>query len=183
VAETDELIDKVLSGQTTSRQHLVSVQAVFGAIPLKTAGGIGGWQERLRTYPETLAERIVAEATDFWRAPHHIETLWALADRGQVFSLVEWLQADIQDALRLLFAINRRWEPDWKWLSHHLSSLSLVPERLAERIESVFQHSDPHQAVADTLEIVEDVLRLASAEFAVSAQLANIRTARRLDWM
>lgn len=176
--QTNRLIDSVLNAETTSRRDLVAARTIEAAVPLRTSGKIASWQSRLSAYPENQAQRIVAESTEFWRAPHHIETLWGLADRDQMFSLVEWLQADIQDALRVLFAINRRWEPDWKWLNHHLNELTMVPDRLCERIDSVFAGSDPHQAVDGALCIVEDVLALAESEFAVSLQLSNVRRAR-----
>lgn len=176
--ETGRLIDSILNAETTSRQALVSVQAIDSAVPLHTSGQIASWQNRLSVYPDKLAQRIVSEATGFWRAPHHIESLWALADRAQPFSLSEWLQADIQDALRALFAINHRWEPDWKWLHHQLASLSLCPDRLGERIDSVFSEPDPRKAVAAALQVIEDVLVLAEPVFAVSTQLENIRKAR-----
>lgn len=176
--ETSSLIDSVLNAETTSRQALVSVQAIDSAVPLRTSGQIASWQKRLQVYPDRLAQRVVSEATEFWRAPHHIGSLWALADRAQPFSPAEWLQADIQDALRVLFAINHRWEPDWKWLQHQLASLSLCPDRLGERIDAVCSERDPHKAVAIALQVIEDILVLAEPGFAVSTQLDNIRRAR-----
>jgi hypothetical protein len=183
---TNELIDSVLTGGLVSRKELVWVNAIVGASALRTSGEIAGWQKRLSTYPHRLAEQIVAEATDFWKAPHRIEVPSVLADRGQVFSLVEWLQADIQDALRVLFAINEAWEPDWKWLRHNLARLELVPERLGERIDSIFLALDPRQAVVEALRIIEDVLALAATRFDVSLQLENVkeacRTRVRSEW-
>lgn len=175
--DMDRLVDRLALGETTSRSDLIIAEALAASVVLRSDGIVADWQRRLAEYPPGLAKRIIEDAAAFWAAPHHLQTLWTLADRGDAYALTEWLHADIQDALRIVFALNEAWEPDWKWLRMRLARLERVPNSLADRIDAVFRTPDLDEAVSTSLDIIQDVLGLVGAD--VSRQLGNVRASRR----
>jgi hypothetical protein len=112
----------------------------------------------------------------FWKYPHRVEMLWTLAERGQTFSLNQWLMADMDDALRIIFAINRKWEPDWKNLRHVAPELAHRPDRMVERVNMIFEHPVLRKRTQSALEFLLDVLKLVPSHYDVSRQLENIAT-------
>ena len=67
---------------------------------------------------------------------------------------------DVGSVLRILCALNRQWEPDWKWLRERTETFDVAPERLPERIDGIFSSQSAERAVELCLELVLDTLRL-----------------------
>ncbi len=67
---------------------------------------------------------------------------------------------DIHRILRITFAINRVWEPDWKRLSTIMKNLELKPERLAERVDAIFSTSELRVARWECNQLILEVLDL-----------------------
>ncbi len=75
-------------------------------------------------------------------------------------ALTERLTWDVYNVLRVIFALNRRWEPDFKWLRHVTRDLAVAPERLAEWIEDIFTLPVLEDRVATSLALIQDTLAL-----------------------
>jgi len=73
--------------------------------------------------------------------------------------------------LRILFAINQQWEPDWKWLHVETEQLTIKPERLLESIDEIFTISQGEQRVARYLLLLRDVLALVPPQYDVAGAL------------
>jgi hypothetical protein len=148
----------VLEEHRTSR--LPIAYAVSQAVPLRSAGALALWQSRLAVYPDGLRERLIEQNTNNWRLPHSGGIRWALARRRDVLALNERLTWDVYNVLNLLFAVNRRWRPDWKWLRHKCAALPIQPERLAERVEEVFEAPSLERRVVVCQQLILDTLAL-----------------------
>lgn len=170
----DQLVASIASGEQTSRKILINAWNIQHAIPVRTKGNVIRWKEALKHYPESLPERIVRETAAFWRLPHRIEMLWTLAKRDNLLSLTEWLAADVEDCLRIVFAINRVWEPDWKNLTPALALLRIKPPRLDTRISKIYSDDDLFARVRQSLELVLEVLSCVPSEIDVSLAKENI---------
>lgn len=171
----DGLVKRISSGEDTSREVLINAWNIHHAIPLRSDGHLSRWKETLSAYPEKLTSNIIESTAAFWRLPHRIEMLWTLADRGNLLSLNEWISADIEDGLRVLFAMNRTWEPDWKNLSTALPLLETKPPELRQRIDEIYLEEDLFMRVRKSLKIIQDILELVPAEYDIKLQKANIQ--------
>jgi hypothetical protein len=80
------------------------------------------------------------------------------ADDDSDVEIVYW--TDVYNVLRVLFALNRTWETDWKWLGLATDGLAIKPERLAEHIHFVFSGADPYERVTACQELIHDTLAL-----------------------
>ena len=145
----------LLGGQASS-----AADALVHGVALRTAGLLEAWQERLRVYPEQLAAARIEEAALTWGgyAPAGMLTI---TRPGERLALVERLLDDVLRVLRIVYALNRVWEPTTKRLAARVEELPVRPERLAERIEETLTEPDPFRAALVLSELQADTLALA----------------------
>jgi hypothetical protein len=143
-----------------SVDELVSAEALANAVPLRTTGLLAGWQARLAGYPEELAAQRIEDAAVTWGgfAPEGFLTLTRPGDR---LALVERLLDDASRVLRIVYALNRTWQPTHKRLAQRAAALPVKPERLAERIEEALIEPDPRRAILVLAELQLDTVALA----------------------
>jgi hypothetical protein len=68
---------------------------------------------------------------------------------------------DASRVVRIVFALNRVWQPTLKRLADRAAPLKQKPERLAERIEEALTEPDPRRAVLLMTELQADTVTLA----------------------
>lgn len=169
----------ILAGNVIDHHHLKLAEIITHALPLRSQGLLAQWQQKLSHYPDTLPASIIADATELWTFPPIVEARWALIRRGEFLGLFERLVRDVHNCLRMLFALNRQWEPEWKWLRSATSSLTIKPERLVERINEVFTTAQPEMCVLTCLRLISETLLLASPAYDVMRALRTIEASLR----
>lgn len=145
----------ILAGERSS-----AADALVNGSALRTVGLLEKWQERLRAYPESLATAHIEEAALTWGGFHPTGFL-TLARPGERLALVERLLDDAARVLRIVYALNRVWEPTTKRLTDRVRELPRRPERLAERIEETLTDPDSLRALLVMSELQVDTVRLA----------------------
>ena len=81
---------------------------------------------------------------------------------GDRLALVERMVDDASRVARIVFALNRVWQPTLKRLADRAATLTHKPERLAERIEEALTEPDPHRALLVLTELQAETVALAS---------------------
>jgi hypothetical protein len=157
IEQQRKLVGQLANGSVLDHQRLIVAEMLRTGISLRSAGLLTEWQAELAEYPPTLGGRLVEQAVERWSWPplHR-----ALAARGESLAVTSRLLGDVHAVLRILFALNRQWEPDWKWLRHRAGALTITPERLADRIDEILLTADLVQAVDLCFRLVLDTLRL-----------------------
>ena len=131
VETAERQIETILSGAVSSRKTLVYAEIVVSAIPLRTAGHVARWQEVLAGYSDAVQQAIITEAVEHWGRSDVFPAARRLARRGEVLALTEMLIAEIDLAVRVLYAAHRRWEPSRKWTLTAVREFALdVPARI-----------------------------------------------------
>jgi len=157
-------LQSVLEVQTIGHWEMATVWHMADAVAVRASPRLASWQETLIHYPDALAQRLIADSVDKWCAPHwwpgSVINLWPLAYREARLELAGYLLFEVETALRIIFAHNHRWEPDWKWLAPESRRLRQVPDQLVERVNAVFALDDPQQGVRTCLELLRDTLAL-----------------------
>jgi hypothetical protein len=143
-----------------SGEHSAAAEALANGIALRTVGLLETWQQQLRVYPEALVAARIEEAALTWGGFHPTGFL-TLARPGERLALVEYLYNDAVRVLRIVYALNRVWEPTSKRLADRVQALPVKPERLAERIEDALTEPDPLQAMLVMTELQADTADLA----------------------
>jgi hypothetical protein len=165
----------LLAGNVTVHMLLMLAWIMVYAVPLHSAGALARWQQQLSHYPESLPQKIIDSANEYWTQPQGFAIRWALLKRGEPMALTNRLLADIWILLRILFAINHEWEPDWKWLRPEAQCLTIKPDRLVERINDIFTQQQSEQTIADYLLLIRDTLMLVPSPYNVAQALVNVR--------
>ncbi|MGH3003890.1 MAG: hypothetical protein ACRDM1_14720 [Gaiellaceae bacterium] len=152
-AETE--IDAVFAGERS-----VTADALANGVALRTSGLLAQWQERLRDYPDDLAAAWIEDAALTWGgfAPAGLLTLLRPGDR---LALLERMVDDAARVVRIVFALNRVWQPTHKRLADRAATLTHKPERLAERIAEALTAPDPRRAVLVLTELQAETVALA----------------------
>jgi hypothetical protein len=84
--------------------------------------------------------------------------------------MLAWRYVDgAENLLRIVFALNREWEPGWKRLASRVEPLERKPDRLAERID----------ALGRTLDLAA-LRQLAAEILALAPDLPAVLRARRM---
>src|SRR5262245_32580699 len=148
-----------------------SGDALANGVSLRTVGLLEDWQERLRAYPDELAAARIEDAALTWGgyAPAGMLTI---VRPGERLSLIERVLDDALRVLRIVYALNRVWEPTTKRVGARVETLTVKPERLAERIEEALTEPDLVRAA-----LAMNELQLETVELAPSGP--NVDRARR----
>lgn len=134
-------IDALLAGEPSS-----AADAIAYGVPLRTSGLLARWQVRLGDYPEKLAAARIEEAALTWGG-YTPAGLLTIARPGERLALIERIVDDAARVLRIVYALNRAWQPTDKRLAARVASLPVKPERLAEQIEEALSELDPYRAL------------------------------------
>lgn len=160
---------RLLDAEIRDHWLLVPADAVVHAVPVRTGGLLSQWQAELSRYPQQLRHRLIEGACVGWRDPWSRLTL---ARRGDSLRLREALVRDCHAVLRILFALNSLWEPDWKWLEHRARALEIKPNRLVERVNEVVETASSEEAIAGCCALIRDTLALVPGEVGVESAAA-----------
>ncbi len=156
-AHAESAIDAVFTGDLSG-----TADAIAYGVALRTSGLLAGWQDRLRHYPDELADARIEDAALKWGG-FHAAGLLTLLRPGERLALLEWMVDDATRVARIVFALNRVWQPTLKRLEDRVAALNDKPERMAERIEEALTEPDPRRALLIMIELQLETLSLAPA--------------------
>jgi len=148
-------VDSIFAGELPT-----SADALAHGVPLRTSGLLADWQERLRHYPDELAAARIEEAALTWGG-FAAAGLLTIIRPGERLALVERMVDDASRVVRIVFAVNRVWQPTLKRLADRAAALAIKPDRLAERIEEALTERDPRRALLLMTELQAETAALA----------------------
>jgi len=154
-AHAESSVDSILVGELPT-----SADALVNGVSLRTSGLLAAWQERLRHYPDELAAARIEDAALTWGG-FAAAGLLTIIRPGERLALVERMVDDASRVVRIVFALNRVWQPTLKRLADRTAALPVKPERLAERIEEALTEPDPRRALLLMTELQADTAALA----------------------
>ena len=148
-------VDSIFAGELPT-----SADALANGVPLRTTGLLAEWQERLRHYPDELAAARIEDAALTWGG-FAAAGLLTIIRPGERLALVERMVDDASRVVRIVFAVNRVWQPTHKRLADRTAALPIKPDRLPERIEEALTEPDPRRALLLMTELQADAAALA----------------------
>ena len=148
-------VDSIFAGELPT-----SADALANGVPLRTTGLLADWQERLRHYPDELAAARIEDAALTWGG-FAAAGLLTIIRPGERLALVERMVDDASRVVRIVFAVNRVWQPTHKRLADRTAALPIKPDRLPERIEEALTEPDPRRALLLMTELQADAAALA----------------------
>jgi hypothetical protein len=151
----ESCVDAILVGDTSS-----AADAIANGKPLRTSGSLLRWQARLSNYPNDLAAARIEEAALTWGG-FAAAGLLTLARPGELLARTERMMDDASRVLRIVYALNRVWQPTHKRLAARVAPLAVKPDRLAERIEEALSEADPRRALVVMTELQAETVALA----------------------
>ena len=148
-------LDAIFTGDLST-----TADAIANGVALRTSGLVAQWQKRLRHYPDELATSRIEDAALTWGG-FAAAGLLTLIRPGERLALVERMVDDASRVSRIVFALNRVWQPTLKRLADRAATLMHKPDRLAERIEEALTEPDPRRALLIMTELQAETVALA----------------------
>jgi len=158
-------VDAILAGDLPT-----AGDAIANGVALRTSGSLARWQARLSDYPDDLAAAQIEDAALTWGGFTPAGFL-TLARPGERLARTERMMDDAARVLRIVYAVNRVWQPTHKRLAARVAPLAVKPERLAERIDEALSEPDPRRAMLV-------LTKLQSETVALAPDGANVNRAR-----
>jgi hypothetical protein len=171
-AYSETAVDAIFTGDLSA-----TADAIANGVALRTSGLLAQWQERLRHYPDELAGARIEDAALTWGGFTPAGLLTILRP-GERLALLERMVDDASRVVRIVFALNRVWQPTNKRLADRVATLAHKPERLAERIEEALTEPDPRRALLVMTELQADTVELAPDGPNISRARKWLRDAR-----
>jgi predicted nucleotidyltransferase len=178
-AQAETAVDAIFEGDSST-----TADALAHGVALRTSGLLEQWQKRLSDYPEALARARIEDAALTWGG-FAAAGLLTILRPGERLALLERMVDDASRVVRIVFALNRVWQPTNKRLAERVAELPRKPERLAERIEEALTEPDTRRALlvmselqADTVELAPEGPNVNRARSWLSDALELLRDAR-----
>lgn len=162
-------VERLRSGATTDRKVLFLADILVAAIPLRTSGQLAQIQTVLGSYSDAVQRAIINLSLASWSPPKHSAALYRLARHGERITLTERLLADVDLAVRLFYAVHRRWEPSEKWTL--TVAQSFAPD-LPARIDAVLGDPSLERRVERCARLCLDTLALVPPVYDVGAAVS-----------
>jgi predicted nucleotidyltransferase len=154
-AQAETAVDAIFEGDSST-----TADALAHGVALRTSGLLEQWQKRLSDYPEALARARIEDAALTWGG-FAAAGLLTILRPGERLALLERMVDDASRVVRIVFALNRVWQPTNKRLADRVAELPRKPEHLAERIEEALTEPDPRRALLVMTELQADTVELA----------------------
>jgi hypothetical protein len=122
---------------------------------------VGEWKERLASYPEELAVKVVRQHRRFFVPGYLLNQAYR---RGDIIAYYDGVCMMLKNILNILAGLNRVYfsteEP--RWIAYYLDQMAIKPERAWERMERALS-ADAEEGVriledliADTIALIEE---------------------------
>lgn len=168
-ADLDTALTTLLEARTTDHKALRLAELILSAKSLRGSGVLENWQLRLEYYPPNLADKLIEDALSGWLSENWLEK-----------HLNQWdFKADIHRIWRIIFALNHRWEINWKYALYGLPDLQIYPKNIPNQLAKSKQ-SEPEIAIIALLELIDDTLELIKSNNGDSEKLLNTHNQCRL---
>lgn len=180
--ESMEALVTSLTGDTAPNvpyKHLTVGELLTTARPLRTTGKLAAWQARLAGHSQALRDAVTEHALALWSDSARHEMTLRLMRRGERLSLTERLIEDLGALMRLLYAINRRYEPSAKWTLTLARRLPIQPQNVDARINVALNGGEDgvraaYGLIADVLTLIEASPGRDAAQVEIQRALASL---------
>ena len=154
-------LQPLLTGDSVEIDRLRLAELLVSAVPLRTDPRLNDLREALAAYPDALRDRLIADLSATLIDEARWAALESLARRDERLIVMRQLGDLMTTAVRLLFAVNRRWDAGDKWLLTLAARLPQMPPDWRARMNTSLSAS-PETAVALVHAWCDDALSLIS---------------------
>jgi len=167
-------INSIIEGKVITHDKLILASVLKDAIFIRDNGILSDLQGQLNLYPEELQKDIIVNTIKPWTMGLAIAVRKMLSKREDKIPFLQRMIPDIQSIFRILYAINKQWEPDWKWTKNIINNLEIKPQNLEERIDSIICIKDTKENLKNCFELIRDTLLLIPKDLELDETVADI---------
>lgn len=114
------------------------------------------WKAKLKMYPQDIRAAILTGFVRYlWKFYEYIERA---LERADLPYFQEKINLELQDFLHALFALNRKYYDQPKWLDRRLAQLKFKPKRCYQRIERLIKTPTTKKNLGKKLRVIDLLL-------------------------
>ncbi|OFD62762.1 hypothetical protein BWGOE6_18250 [Bacillus mycoides] len=154
----EKVISEVVEQYDINYEKQCIVSSVDDGVSLYGEVKVHTLKDRVETYPEELAKRMISENLWFSKRWHNREALLKRKDWLMLYDVICEVQRDL---FGVLFGLNRMYvhHPAFKWMPYNVERMSIKPENLYERMANTLIRK-PEYSVQELEVLIEEVLHL-----------------------
>lgn len=164
----------ILAAQIVEAERFNFADLITQAIVLREKGNLSRAKNMLLSYPEAVQSRVIAHVIAAWRLPHVMQTRWLWLAQGEHVPLMNLLVEDIYNGLRILYAVNRTWEPERQWIRPGQLAFPRMPERWRERLDQIMAMPLYAENITAHFELLAEIAALAPGTGEVRTMLKKL---------
>lgn len=157
-------VRSILNGEIIDHERLLLPWVINNAICITEGDLIKNLKGDLNTYPDILQKKIILSSLKGLTLTLALNVKKALAEREDKIPLLERLIVDVKRVLRILFALNKEWELDWKRIRYIVEDLEVKPNDLYNRIDKIVTLNSSKESLEACFELTKDTLLLIPKE-------------------
>lgn len=129
-------INPILEAKSTDHEKLVYIWTINRSIILRDEEvRLKNIKDSVFEYPKGLSEKIIR--TNLKNRMTSRYGIQSAIGRKEAFILSERRNELLKSIFRIIFALNKKWEPYWKWVMTELDDIQMKPKDTKERIRTV----------------------------------------------
>ncbi|GLC30377.1 DUF4037 domain-containing protein [Clostridium omnivorum] len=167
-------INDILKLKYCTHDRLLLASSLKDAKTLKDKGIITEIKKKMDIYPEGLEQKIILNTIEPWTVELALKVRKSLARRDDRIPLVQTMVFDIQRIIRILFALNKQWEADWKWTRYTFDNLAIKPPRLNDRINEILGMNNAELSLQECFNLINDTLLLIPEQLELDQTVGKI---------
>ncbi|CAM3877218.1 cytoplasmic protein [Bacillus luti] len=175
----ENVISEVVERYDINYEKQCIVSSVHDGVSLYGEEKVNELKERVVTYPEDLAKRMISENLWLSNRWHNREALLKRKDWLMLYDVICEVQRNI---FGTLFGLNKMYvhHPAFKWMQYNVERMSIKPENLYERMANTLMEK-PEYSVQELEMLIKEVLYLVehhAPELNIAEQQKHIQYAK-----
>lgn len=167
-------INDILELKYCTHDRLLTASALKNSKILKDANIISEIKQRLDIYPEGLKKKIILNTIEPWTIELALKVRKSLAARDDRLALIQTMVLDVQRIIRILSALNKQWETDWKWTRHTFEDFTIKPQKLEERVNKILCMNNAEESIKECFNLIYDTLILIPEQLELDQTVGKI---------
>ncbi|WP_156576096.1 DUF4037 domain-containing protein [Bacillus luti] len=154
----EKIISEVVERYDINYEKQCIVSSVHDGVSLYGEEKVNELKERVVTYPEDLAKRMISENLWLSNRWYNREALLKRKDWLMLYDVICEVQRNI---FGTLFGLNKMYvhHPAFKWMQYNVERMSIKPENLYERMANTLMEK-PEYSVQELEMLIKEVLYL-----------------------
>lgn len=154
----ERFLVRLHDGKIESLRDIRVAEIMSSAVAVRSTGQLARWQARLQAYSDALQKTVITLASAGWQHPSWEADRTRCLHENDETRFRQLIQSDLENIIAIIFALNRRYPPKWKWVESMRSQLLVQPPDLGKRLVLIQSNPPSANVLLHCRQLINDVL-------------------------